>query len=113
MIKYCQFAGIGLIPWGPLRHGVLARPLAIETGRGEAMKKLFGSNMQPFEEEIVRRVEKVSKGKGWPMSQVALAWASGKVTSPIVGVSSVKRLEEAVIPGHKLTEEDMKYLEEP
>jgi aryl-alcohol dehydrogenase-like predicted oxidoreductase len=47
------------------------------------------------------------------MAQVALAWIDNKVTSPIVGFSSVKRLEEAIIPDKKLTAEEMKYLEEP
>jgi aryl-alcohol dehydrogenase-like predicted oxidoreductase len=46
------------------------------------------------------------------MGQVALAWIGGKVTSPIVGCSSIKRLEEAIIPGKKLTDEEIKHLEE-
>jgi aryl-alcohol dehydrogenase-like predicted oxidoreductase len=37
----------------------------------------------------VRRVEKIAGEKGWTMSQVALAWIGEKVTSPIVGFSSV------------------------
>jgi hypothetical protein len=47
------------------------------------------------------------------MAQVALAWIGRKVTSPIVGFSSVKRLEEAIIPGKTLTDEEIKHLEEP
>ena len=47
------------------------------------------------------------------MSQVALAWINGKVTSPIVGFSKASRIDEAIIPGWKLTEEEIKFLEEP
>jgi hypothetical protein len=49
--------------------------------------------LQPkeWENEIVRRVEKIAGEKGWTMSQVALAWINEKVTSPIVGFSSVSR----------------------
>jgi aryl-alcohol dehydrogenase-like predicted oxidoreductase len=115
MNKYCNFAGIGLIPWGPLSAGQLARPVnAADTTRAETSKAMgFMSEIVPFEKEILERVEKVAKDKGWKMSQVALAWISGKVTSPIVGFSSPERMEEAIIPGYKLSEEEIKYLEEP
>jgi aryl-alcohol dehydrogenase-like predicted oxidoreductase len=41
------------------------------------------------EDEIVRRVEKIAKDKGWLMSQVALAWVGDVVSSLLIGVSSV------------------------
>jgi hypothetical protein len=86
MNAYCKFAGIGLIPWGPLNAGTLARPLGAEdTARGNTMTR----KADEWENEIIRRVEKVSKDKGWSMSQISLAWINEKVTSPIVGFSSV------------------------
>ncbi|TFK81606.1 hypothetical protein K466DRAFT_667017 [Polyporus arcularius HHB13444] len=61
-------------------------------------KALFGS---PFEKklresdiQILRRVEELAHKKGWSMSQVALAWIAAKVTSPIVGVNKMERLQE-------------------
>jgi aryl-alcohol dehydrogenase-like predicted oxidoreductase len=92
---YCKFKGLGIIPWGPLSAGVLARPLgeATATTRAESVKgTMFDRKAQESENEIVRRVEKTSKDKGWTMGQVALAWINGKVTSPIVGISSVSGL---------------------
>jgi hypothetical protein len=90
--KYCEFAGIGLIPWGPLNAGQLARPLgAQDTTRSESGKQIgWVKDPTAWEAEIVSRVEKTSKDKGWKMSQVALAWINDKVTSPIVGFSSVR-----------------------
>lgn len=47
------------------------------------------------------------------MSHVALAWINKRVSSPIIGFSSVERLEEAIeAKGKTLTEEEEKYLEE-
>lgn len=91
MNAYCNFAGIGIIPWGPLNAGDLARPLGGgDTTRQENTKALpWHRTLAENEQEIVRRVEKIAKAKGWAMSQVALAWISEKVTSPIVGFSSV------------------------
>jgi aryl-alcohol dehydrogenase-like predicted oxidoreductase len=88
MNAYCNFTGIGLIPWGPLNGGFLARPVdAQATSRSQGTEKPFIP--RGWQEEIIRRVEKVANDKGWKMSQVALAWINGKVTSPIVGFSSV------------------------
>ncbi|KZS97180.1 Aldo/keto reductase [Sistotremastrum niveocremeum HHB9708] len=113
MNAYCNYKGIGLIPWGPLSSGFLARPSAQQTARSDDTKKVYGRELSHSEAVIVDRVEEISKKKGWPMSQVALAWINSKVASPIVGISSVARLEESIIPGKTLTPEEIKYLEEP
>lgn len=47
------------------------------------------------------------------MSQVALAWINKRISSPIIGFSSVDRIDEAIeVRGKTLTEEEEKYLEE-
>jgi len=47
------------------------------------------------------------------MSQVALAWINKRIASPIIGFSSVERMDEALgVRGKTLTEEEEKYLEE-
>jgi aryl-alcohol dehydrogenase-like predicted oxidoreductase len=47
------------------------------------------------------------------MSQVALAWINKRISSPIIGFSSVDRIDEAIeVRGKTLTDEEEKYLEE-
>lgn len=47
------------------------------------------------------------------MSQVTLAWMNQRVTSPIIGFSSVERIDDALSArGKELTAEEEKYLEE-
>lgn len=47
------------------------------------------------------------------MSHVALAWINKRVASPIIGFSSVERMDEALAArGKELSEEEEKYLEE-
>jgi aryl-alcohol dehydrogenase-like predicted oxidoreductase len=97
MNKYCAFAGIGIIPYSPLAGGQLARSLAAQdtTTRSELVKKMpWYKPPAEYEDEIVRRVERLASDKGWKMSQVALTWIHGKVTSPIVGASSVSAVME-------------------
>ena len=70
--------------------------------------------MSPAAQEIIKRVQETAEKKGWTMAQVALAWINARVASPIVGLSSVARLDEAVgMKGKALTPEEEKYLEEP
>ncbi|KAH6698480.1 aldo-keto reductase [Leptodontidium sp. MPI-SDFR-AT-0119] len=115
MIKYCKETGVGIIPWSPLYRGLLARPLdAPPTTRSEALKShpvfkyMIGSDGK-----IIKRVEDVAKLRGWKMSQVALVWLLQKGAIPIVGMSSLERIDDAIaIKGMQLTEDEMKYLEE-
>jgi aryl-alcohol dehydrogenase-like predicted oxidoreductase len=96
MNAYCKFAGIGIIPWGPLNAGQLARPVVAEdTSRSASDKAAYKGTFlehrpKEWENEIVRRVEKIAHAKGWTMAQVGLAWINERVTSPIVGISSVR-----------------------
>jgi diketogulonate reductase-like aldo/keto reductase len=47
------------------------------------------------------------------MSHVALAWLSRRVAAPIIGFSSVERIDDALAArGKLLTEEEEAYLEE-
>ena len=92
MISYCNAHGIGLIPYSPLQGGDLSRPIASNesTARQESVKGTpFEKQLSEADKAIIGRVEEVAKEKGWTMAQVALAWISKKVSSPIVGVTLV------------------------
>lgn len=115
MNAFCDATGVGLIPWAPLSRGHLARPLEAfgSTTRSEGEKK-SGAEQSEADREIVRRVQEVAEKKGWKMSHVALAWINKRVSAPIIGFSSVERMDEALDAGGKeLTKEEEEYLEEP
>ncbi|KFY50809.1 hypothetical protein V496_09152 [Pseudogymnoascus sp. VKM F-4515 (FW-2607)] len=109
MIRFCNETGVGLIPWAPLAGGKLAR-------RAEAhgtTVRSKGNELDEVERGIVERVGEVADKRGWTPSEVALAWVGKRVTSPIVGFSSVARIDEALgVRGKVLTEEEENYLEE-
>ncbi|KAL1739791.1 NADP-dependent oxidoreductase domain-containing protein [Schizophyllum fasciatum] len=113
MLAYCKHHGIGVIPWSPLANGQLARPLsAAETARSRLFRKFDMISEEETDKEIIRRVEELAKKRGWKMSQVSLAWAKRNVSSPIVGLNSVQRVDESIVDG-ELSDEEAKYLEEP
>ncbi|KAJ5175938.1 aldo-keto reductase [Penicillium canariense] len=113
MNRFCNETGVGLIPWSPLDAGRLARPLR-QVGTTDRLGTTGPADIPNADAKIINRVEEVAKKKNWTMSQVALAWVSHRVASPIVGFSSVERIDEALGCGHKiLTVEEEACLEEP
>lgn len=68
---------------------------------------------------IIDRVEEISKKRGVSMTTVATAWClTKKGVNPIVGLSSIERIDSAVNAvkwvkeSGGLTEDEVKYLEE-
>lgn len=124
MNKFCDLTGVGLIPWGPLARGFLARPFEGQVATTERSRVEYGAKaemgniMYPppiteADEAIIGRVKELSERKRWCMSQVALAWINKRISSPIIGFSSVQRMEEAVeAKGKSLSEEEENFLEE-
>lgn len=123
MNRYCSESGVGLIPWAPLARGHLARPRSsfgsTDRSAGEKSAPLNPAMVYPppitkADTVIIGHVEEIARKRGWTMSQVALAWINSKVTSPIIGFSSVDRIEEALASrGKVLDEEEVKLLQEP
>lgn len=120
MIPYCKATGVGLIPYSPLARGHLTRlPSSdIDTKRRTVESKIMPSataslGSTDVDKLIIGRVHEIAEKKGWSMATVGLAWINGKVEAPIVGMSSVKRVEEALeAAGKRLEPEEVTYLEE-
>ncbi|KAI0406653.1 Aldo/keto reductase [Xylaria palmicola] len=121
MNRFCADTGVGLIPWAPLAQGRLARDPneAGRTPRSAAVLAVAGAGGDAFalrgaDLAIAERVRAVAAARGWPMSHVALAWLCRRVASPVVGVATAARLDEAMaVRGKVLTEAEEKRLEEP
>ncbi len=122
MLPLCRQEGIGVIPWSPLARGYLTRPQdEFETTERaseetERQAKRHASYRDGGGEEINRRIEELAGEYGVSMAQLTIAWHlhNEYVTAPIVGISSVEHLEEAVeAVDITLSESDREYIEEP
>ncbi len=119
MMPLCQSEGIGVIPWSPLARGRLARPWQTEsTKRYETDhfgKKLY-SQTEVADRKVVNRLGQISKQRGVPRAQIALAWLLSKpgITAPIVGATKSHHLQDAVAAlSLSLSPEQIAALEEP
>jgi aryl-alcohol dehydrogenase-like predicted oxidoreductase len=121
MNPLCRKEGVGLVPWSPLGRGYLARPHEeLEaTERGEHDAKEREERMSVYRdggEEINERIAELAGEKGVSMAQISLAWLLHQepVAAPIVGVTSVDHLEDAVeAVDLDLSADDLEYLGEP
>jgi aryl-alcohol dehydrogenase-like predicted oxidoreductase len=118
MIPYCNYTGVGIIPWSPISRGVLARPFNSRSTLREStdnfLKAMIRSRETEIDEKIVNRVEELAKKKGVSMAALATAYSLSKGHCPILGMNSKQRIEDACGSLKvRLSEEEIKYLEEP
>lgn len=57
---------------------------------------MFNAGISEHDKKIVSRVEELAQKHEWKMTHVALAWINKRVSSPIIGFSSVERIDEAL-----------------
>ena len=115
MHPLCADQGVGTIPWSPLGRGLLTRDWDETTRRSQSDPMMSRRFDEAKDRPIVDRLGEVARDKGVSRAQVALAWvlANPVVASPIVGVTKMSHLEEAVSAlGVELTAEETERLEE-
>lgn len=118
MIPYCKHTGVGLIPWSPIARGVLARPFGERGTLREQTDYYLMTLIRQRETEsdraIVDKIEEIAKSREVSMATIAMAYVMQKGMMPIVGLSSVKRIDEAVrATSFKLEPDEIRALEEP
>lgn len=114
LIPFAKRHGLAMTPWSPNAHGQLTRPISQQT---QTERGSFGMSFLPMSDAnktIISRVEELSKKYNVSMAVISTAWILSKKFCPIVGMNSVSRVEDAIKATKiQLTEEDIKYLEEP
>ncbi|MFB9407505.1 MULTISPECIES: L-glyceraldehyde 3-phosphate reductase [Dactylosporangium] len=90
-------AGAGCIPFSPLAQGLLTNRYLDgipEDSRVRTSRFLNESDLTPARLRLIRALDEVARGRGQSLAQLALAWAlrDPRVTSLIIGASSVKQL---------------------
>jgi aryl-alcohol dehydrogenase-like predicted oxidoreductase len=116
MIPYCKSENIGLTPYSSLASGRLSKMPDESSKRLKedyyATKKYESTEEQ--DSVIINRVIDLAREYDVSMSEISLAWLQTKVDSPIMGATKLKHIETGVNSVElKLSEEDIRYLEEP
>lgn len=120
MHPLCEYEGVGVIPWSPLARGNLAGTRRA-VGDGDTTRATTdGLDQMLYTAEsdaaIVEAVRTVAERHERPMAQIALAWVMAKpaVTAPIVGVTKLPQLDDAIAACDiVLSDDDIAHLEAP
>lgn len=119
MMPLCKEEKIAVTPYSPLASGRLTRDISSEkTKRQETdqtAKGKYDSTME-YDKVIIERVKEIAEKYNRERAEIALAWLLHKKQTviPIIGATKISHLETAISSLNvKLSEEDIKYLEEP
>jgi L-glyceraldehyde 3-phosphate reductase len=94
--------GVGCIAFSPLAQGMLTDRYLNgipEGSRASERATLFPEMLTDENMARVRALNSIAEGRGQKLSQLALAWAlrDPRITSLVIGASSVAQLEENVV----------------
>jgi aryl-alcohol dehydrogenase-like predicted oxidoreductase len=92
--------GLGIIPWGTLRSGVLSgafgtRRIDANVSRRPSVNSTMKS-LVPAEEAVLESVGRIASARGASMASVALAWVKAKpgIAVTLLGIDDPDQLDE-------------------
>ena len=114
LLDVLEQEGAGCIAFSPLAQGMLTGKYldGVPEGSRAAQGKSLSSELLT-EEALgrIRTLNEIAKGRGQSLAQMALAWAlrDPRVTSVLIGASSVAQLETnvAALDGPPLTDDEL------
>jgi L-glyceraldehyde 3-phosphate reductase len=118
LLDTLEAAGMGCISFVPLAQGLLTGKYL--TGIPEGSRATQGKSLDPnlLSDEVVRRLNglnDIAARRGQSLAQLALTWVlrDERMTSALIGASSVAQLEEnvAALTAPKLTDEELKEID--
>ena len=116
MIPYCKEKNIAITPYSSLAGGRLSKHYGESSRRltEDKYAKLKYDLTEEQDKTIIDRVIEIADKKNISMTEVSLAWLIKKGAIPIVGATKTAQIDGMVKSVNAiLTEEEIKYLEEP
>ncbi|MDN3296651.1 L-glyceraldehyde 3-phosphate reductase [Streptomyces ficellus] len=118
LLDTLEAAGMGCISFAPLAQGLLTDKYL--QGIPEGSRASQGKSLDPnlLSEDVVRRLrglDEIARRRGQSLAQLALTWVlrDERMTSALIGASSVTQLEEniAALSGAPLSDEELKEID--
>ncbi|MFK4223739.1 L-glyceraldehyde 3-phosphate reductase [Streptomyces sp. NPDC019890] len=118
LLDTLESAGMGCISFVPLAQGLLTNKYL--KGIPEGSRATQGKSLDPnlLSEEVLRRLRglnDIAAARGQSLAQLAISWVlrDPRMTSALIGASSVRQLEEnvAALAGPPLSAEELKEID--
>jgi L-glyceraldehyde 3-phosphate reductase len=119
LLDVLEEEGIGCIPFSPLAQGLLTDRYLDGIPEGSRASKSWGflkpHQVEPAIEKM-KKLNEIATSRGQSLAQMALAWVlkDKRITSVLIGASSVQQLEDnvAMLQNLNFTEEELQRIEE-
>ncbi|MFD7263878.1 L-glyceraldehyde 3-phosphate reductase [Streptomyces sp. NPDC059874] len=118
LLDTLEEAGMGCISFAPLAQGLLTGKYLKDIPEGSRATQGKSLNPALLSEDVVRRLNglnEIAVRRGQSLAQLALKWVlrDERMTSALIGASSVKQLEEnvAALAGAPLSEAELKEID--
>jgi L-glyceraldehyde 3-phosphate reductase len=119
LLDVLEEEGIGCIPFSPLAQGLLTDRYLDGIPEGSRASKSWGF-LKPHQVgpaiDKVKKLNEIAKSRGQSLAQMSLAWVlkDKRITSVLIGASSVQQLEDnvAMLQNLNFTEEELQRIEE-
>ncbi|MFD6873712.1 MULTISPECIES: L-glyceraldehyde 3-phosphate reductase [unclassified Streptomyces] len=118
LLDTLEEAGMGCISFAPLAQGLLTGKYLKDIPAGSRATQGKSLNPALLSEDVVRRLNglnEIAARRGQSLAQLALKWVlrDDRMTSALIGASSVKQLEEnvAALAAAPLSEQELKEID--
>ena len=119
LMDVLETEGIGCIPFSPLAQGLLTDRYLNGIPEGSRAAKAWGflrpNQVEPAIEKV-KKLNEIAREREQSLAQMALAWIlkDKRITSVLIGASSVKQLEDNIATLRFLTfsEEELRQIED-
>ncbi len=120
LLDVLEQEGIGCIPFSPLEQGLLTNKYLKGIPKDSRAAKSWGflqkDQVSVENVEKVRKLNEIASARGQSMAQMALSWIlkDQRITSVLIGTSSVKQLEDSVncLKNLDFSKEELKAIED-
>ncbi len=95
LVPMAQELGLGVLPWSPLRMGVLSGKYTRQNGEKLSARSAYVGEIREQDYAIIDALQTVARELGRDVSAVALAWVQNRpgVASTIIGARTLDHLE--------------------
>ncbi|MFD3871033.1 L-glyceraldehyde 3-phosphate reductase [Streptomyces sp. NPDC058623] len=118
LLDTLEEAGMGCISFAPLAQGLLTGKYLKDIPAGSRATQGKSLNPELLSDDVVRRLNglnEIAARRGQSLAQLALKWVlrDDRMTSALIGASSVKQLEEnvAALAAAPLSEQELKEID--
>ncbi|MFW6043012.1 MAG: L-glyceraldehyde 3-phosphate reductase [Marinilabiliaceae bacterium] len=120
LLDVLEERGVGSIAFSPLAQGLLTNKYLKDIPENSRMANPHGmlqkNALTPEKQEVLNKLNDIAGQRGQSLAQMAIAWLlkDSRVTSVLVGASSVNQLSDNLkaLDNLKFSEEELKKIEE-